>query len=75
MRRTADDLETRVADRKLELIVEIIEHKKNSSRYGASAAIDKIRHQLSDLTEILKAHEWPYVSAGTRLRLVAWVAR
>ena len=75
MSRKPDDLETRVANRKLELITEIIEHKKNSSRYGAADAIEKIKHHLSELTQILKAHEWPQLSAEARLRLVDWVAR
>ena len=75
MKRKPDDLETRVANRKLQLITEIIEHKKNSSRYGAAEAIDKIKHHLSELSEILKAHEWPQLSADARLRLVDWVAR
>ena len=74
MSRKPDDLETRVANRKLELITEIIEHKKNSSRYGAADAIDKIKHHLSELTEIVKANKWP-LSAEVRLRLVDWVAR
>ena len=75
MMRKPDDLEMRVANRKLELITEIIEHKKNSSRYGAAEAIDKIKHHLSELSQILKAHEWPKLSAEARLRLVDWVAR
>ena len=75
MKRQSDDLETRVANRKLQLITEIIEHKKNSSRYGAIEAIDKIKHHLTELTEILKAHKWTQLSAEGRLRLVEWVAR
>ncbi len=75
MKRKPDDLETRVARRKLELITEIVEHKKNSSRYGAAEAIDRIKQHLSELTEILKAHEWPQLSAQARLRLVDWIAR
>ena len=75
MKRKADDLETRVANRKLELVTEIIEHKKNSSRYGAAEAIDKIKLHLSELTEIVKTHEWRQLSAQARLRLVDWVAR
>ena len=75
MKRKPDDLEARVANRKLQLITEIIEHKTNSSRYGAAEAIDRIKHHLSELTEILKAHEWPQLSAEARLRLADWVAR
>ncbi|HTL34442.1 MAG TPA: hypothetical protein VL326_15045 [Kofleriaceae bacterium] len=75
MKRQSDDLETRVANRKLQLITEIIEHKKNSSRSGAAEAIAKLKHHLSELTEILKANEWSNLSAGARLRLVEWIAR
>jgi len=70
-----DDLETQVASRKRQLITEIIEHKKNSSRYGAAEAIDKINHHLSELSQILKAATWTDLSAGARLRLAEWVAR
>jgi prephenate dehydrogenase len=75
MKRQPDNLETRVANRKLQLITEIIEHKKNSSRFGAAEAIDKIKHHLSELSQILKADEWTNLSAGARLRLAQWVAR
>lgn len=75
MKRQREDLETRVENRKRQLITEIIEHKKNSSRYGAAEAIDKIKHHLSELSQILKADEWTDLSAGARLRLAAWVAR
>ena len=74
MKRMPVDLETQVASRKLELITEIIEHKKNSSRYGAAEAIGKLTHHLSELSQILKADE-TQLSAGTRLRLAQWVAR
>ena len=70
-----EDLETRVTNRKRELITEIIEHKKNSSRFGADEAVEKIKHHLSELTQILKASTWTDLSAGTRLRLAEWVAR
>ena len=75
MTRKSDDLETRVANRKLQLVTEIIEHKKNSSRYGAAEAIDKIKDHLSELTEILKAQKWPQLSEEARLRLADWIAR
>jgi hypothetical protein len=75
MKRQPDDLEARVASRKRELITEIIEHKKNSSRWGAAEAIDKIQHHLSELSLILNAHEWTKLSADARLRLADWVAR
>jgi len=75
MKRQPDNLESRVANRKLQLITEIIEHKKNSSRSGAAEAIDKLKHHLSELSQILKADEWTNLSAGTRLRLAEWIAR
>lgn len=70
-----DDLETRVANRKRELITELVEHKKNSLRWGATEAIGKLTYQLSELSQILKAHEWSNLSADTRLRLTNWIAR
>ena len=75
MKRGPDDLEARVASRKRELITEIIEHKKNSLRSGAGEAIDKIKHQLSELSQILNANEVAHLGAGARLRLAQWVAR
>lgn len=69
------DLETRVANRKRELIAEIIEHKKNSSRYGAADAIDRIGKHLLQLSQILSSESRRELSAGTRLRLADWVAR
>jgi prephenate dehydrogenase len=75
MKRRPDELETRVASRKLELITEIIEHKKNSSRSGAAEAIGKITHHLSELSQILNAGKCTDLSAAARLRLAQWVAR
>lgn len=75
MKSRPDDLETRVASRKRELITEIIEHKKNSSRSGAAEAIGKITHHLSELSQILDADKLTTLSAGARLRLAQWVAR
>jgi len=74
MTRKPDELELRVASRKRELITEIIEHKKNSSRFGAAEAIDKIKHHLLELSQIVNA-DTHLVAAGTRLRLAEWVAR
>lgn len=76
MKRQPDDLQTRVASRKHELITEIIEHKKNCSRYGAADAIDKIKHQLAELSQILlTGGDSARLSDGARLRLVEWIAR
>ena len=71
----SDDLEMRVTNRKRQLITEIIEHKKNSSRFGAAEAIARINHHLVELSQILKADKWPQLTAGARLRLDEWVAR
>jgi len=70
-----DDLEIRVTNRKQQLITEIIEHKKNSSRFGAADAIDRIQGHLFELSQILKANKWPQLSEGARVRLGEWVAR
>ena len=75
MKRQPDNLETRVANRKHQLITEIIEHKKNSSRSGAADDIHRISNHLSELSQIMKAEGWTSLSAGARLRLVDWVAR
>lgn len=75
MKRQHDDLETRVASRKQHLITEIIEHKKNSSRSGAAQAIERIRHHLSELSQIMQPGEWTNLSAGARLRLADWIAK
>jgi hypothetical protein len=75
MKPRPDDLETRVASRKRQLITEIIEHKKNCSRYGAAEAIDRINHHLSELSQILNARKGTDLSPGARLRLAEWVAR
>ena len=75
MRHQDDDLETRVETRKRQLITEIIEHKKNSSRYGAAEAIGRIKQHLSELTQILSADKASSLGEGTRLRLLEWIAR
>ena len=75
MKRRPDDLETRVASRKRQLITEIIEHKKNCSRSGAAEAIDRINHHLSELSQILSSGKCTDLGAGARLRLAEWVAR
>jgi hypothetical protein len=75
MNRQPDDLETRVANRKHQLITEIIEHKKNSSRSGAIEAIHRINRHLSELSQILSADKSSTLSTGARLRLAEWIAR
>ena len=71
------DVEARVADRKHQLIVELIEHKK-SSRVGAPYAIGQLEARLSDLAHIVK-HDvvdgWTHMSPGAKRRVEEWIAR
>ena len=72
------DLKTRVANRKQELIAEIVEHKMNSSRFGAAHEIEKIKLRLSVLADIVKegvVDGWANVSPRAKLRLDEWMAR
>lgn len=72
------DLETRVENRKRELIAEILEHKKNSSRFGAAEEVDKLKARLSELAHIVKegvVDGWANVAPGTRGKLDAWIAK
>ena len=72
------DLQARVARRKQELITEIIEHKKNSSRAGAAEAVDRIKVRLSELADIVKdglVDGWANVHPSAKQKLVAWIAR
>lgn len=72
------DLETRVAKRKQELISEIVEYKKNSSRAGAAEAIDKIKARLSELAHLVKegvVDGWAAVGPSAKLKLDAWIAK
>ena len=78
MTRQPLDLETRVGARKAELIAEIIEYKKNSSRFGAAEAIDGIKARLSELARIVKegvVDGWANVGPAARVRLDEWMAR
>jgi hypothetical protein len=75
---TLPDLETRVASRKQELISEILEHEKNSSRARAAEAIDKIKARLSELAHIVNADVvdgWANVRPSAKLKLDQWIAR
>jgi hypothetical protein len=72
------DLETRVAYRKLDLIAQIIEHKKNSSRHGAAEEVGRLSTLLSDLAAIVKEDViggWAKVGPKGKLRLDSWLAR
>jgi hypothetical protein len=78
VRRRPFDLETRVTNRKLELISEVIEHKKNSSRFGAAGAIDRLKARLSELDHIVKegvANGWAHVGPRAKLKLDEWLAK
>ena len=71
------DLETRVADRKRELITEIVEHKK-SSHPGAAEAIARLAARLAELAQIMKdgvVDGWANVGEGARRKLDDWIAR
>jgi hypothetical protein len=71
------DLETRVTARKTELIAEIIEHKKNSSRVRAAEEIDRLKSRLSELAHIVKegVGDWANVGPKAKTRLDEWMAR
>jgi hypothetical protein len=72
------DLETRVANRKRELISELVEHKKNSLRAGAAEAIEALKARLAELAHIVKegvVEGWANVDPGAKRRLDEWVAR
>ena len=72
------DLETRVENRKRELISEIVENKMNISRASAAEAIDRAKARLSELAHIMKAgvvDGWANVGPGARLQLDEWMSR
>jgi hypothetical protein len=76
--RGPSDLEARVTARKSELIAEIIEHKKNSSRAGSAEVIDMLKARLSELAQIVKegvVNGWANVGPRARTRLDQWMAR
>jgi hypothetical protein len=69
---TPATLESRVENRKRDLISEIVEHKKNCSRAGAADAIDRAKTKLSELAYIVKTGG---AGARTKLQLDEWMAR
>ena len=76
-RSNEEDLETRVANRKRELITEIIEFKK-SSRVDAAESIERLKSRLSDLAYLMKegvVDGWANVDERSRVKLDAWIAR
>lgn len=71
-------LEARVESRKRELISEIVEHKKNSSRFGAAEEVAKIKTRLSELAQIVKEgviDGWANVRPSAKLKLDEWISR
>ena len=76
-RSNKEDLETRVANRKRDLITEIIELKK-SSRVDAAESIDRLKARLSDLACLMKegvVDGWANVGERSRVKFDAWLAR
>jgi hypothetical protein len=72
------DLQTRVENRRRDLISEIVEHKKNSCRSGAADAIDRGRARLLELAHIVKegvVDGWANVAPGAKLRLDEWLSK
>jgi hypothetical protein len=72
------DLETRVANRKRDLIAEIVELKKTSSRVGAAEAIARLTDRLAELAHIVRAgvvDGWANVGEHAQRRLDEWVSR
>lgn len=72
------DLETRVENRKRELISEIVEHKKNSSRAGAADGIERAKARLAELAHIMKhgvTGGWAKVRPDAKIRLGEWMTR
>jgi hypothetical protein len=70
-------LETRVTNRKQELISEIVELKLGS-RLDAVETIDRLKARLSELATIMNegvVDGWANIGARTRRKLDAWVAR
>ena len=71
------DLESRIADRKRELIEELIEHKKRSG-LPAVEAVDAIKRRLTQLEHLVKqsvVDGWSNVSEAARARLELWIDR
>jgi hypothetical protein len=71
-------LEARVTARKAELIAEIVEHKKNSCRFGAAEAVDRLKARLSELAHIVKEDAgggWTNVGPRAKTRLDEWMSK
>jgi hypothetical protein len=70
------DLETRVANRKRDLISEILE-LKTGSRTDRAETIDRLKARLIELAHIVKEGvvDWANLGARTRRQLDEWIAR
>jgi len=71
-------LEAQVSARKAELLAEIDEHKKNSSRVGSAEAIDRLKARLSELAHIVKegvVDGWANVGPRAKTRLDEWMSK
>lgn len=71
------DLEARVADRRRELIEELIEFKKRSGLSAVEAG-DAIKRRLSELDHLVKqsiVDGWQNISEAARARLESWIDR
>jgi hypothetical protein len=78
MPRSSPDLATRVANRKHDLIAEIVENKKNCSRAGAAQAVDRAKIRLTELARIVKdcaVDGWTNLGPNAKLELEDWMAR
>lgn len=75
--KASPDLATRVADRKRDMISEIVELKKGS-RLDAVETIDRLKARLSELAHIVKdgvVDDRAKIGDRTRRRLDDWIAR
>lgn len=69
---TLPDLQARVEVRRRDLISEIVEHKKNSSRAGAADAVKRATGRLLELRRIVERGGAALV---TRRALAEWMSR
>lgn len=71
------DLEARVADRKRELVAELIEHKKRSG-LASVEAVDAIKRRLTQLEHLIKNHVvdgWMNISEAAHAKFELWIDR
>ncbi|HEY0251483.1 MAG TPA: hypothetical protein VGC41_08140 [Kofleriaceae bacterium] len=68
------DLESKVANRKHELIMQMVERKRHSARFGAGEDIVRIEGLLTELAQITPTN-WEDVEHKAKLRLAEWIKR